>query len=256
MKMFIALTLLASGVANAQVGDTAYGDNALFSNVSGDKDSAFGFNALYSNTSGLGNTAVGYNSLVANDIGTGNSAMGTETLPNNTTGLYNSAQGYRSMLTNTTGQYNTALGTYALYSSDHGDYNTAVGNGALYSNYSGSNNIGIGHNAGYFPSGSYNIEIGANGLKADNGVIRIGTQGTQHFTQIAGISGVKVTGGAQVLVNARGQLGVASSSLRYKENVHSMDDASNKVLALRTRDIPIQGGRRRWEQADAIRSHR
>jgi hypothetical protein len=35
----------------------------------------------------------------------------------------------------------------------------------------------------------------------------------------------------QVLVNSKGQLGVAASSIRYKENVHSIN--GDKVLALR-----------------------
>ncbi len=61
-------------------------------------------------------------------------------------------------------------------------------------------------------------------------MIRIGTQGTQKFTAIAGISGVKVAGGAAVLVNAKGQLGVMLSSSRYKEDVRSMGSVSDRLL--------------------------
>ena len=235
MKMCIALTLLASGLVNAQsYTNTAYGSGALQSNTTGNYDSAFGAYALNSNTSGYYNTASGSESLYSNSIGYDNSAMGYDSMLHNTAGNYNTAQGLGSMWSNSTGQNNTALGTYALYLNDYGNDNTAVGDGALNNNYSGSNNIGVGYNAGYIPTaGIYNIEIGNMGLAADTGVIRIGTQGTQRFTQIAGISGIKVTGGAQVLVNAKGQLGVASSSIRYKENVQSMGDASDKVLELR-----------------------
>ena len=234
MKMLIALTLLASGVVNAQSYNTAYGSYALEFNKTGVFDSAFGAFALNENTSGYYNTASGMESLYFNSIGNGNSATGYQSMYLNSSGNYNTAQGYGSLNQNTTGQNNTALGTGALFLNGLGNNNTAVGYSALNNNYSGSYNIGIGYNAGYVPStGSYNIEIGNNGLSADNGVIRIGTQGLQHFTQIAGISGVKVTGGAQVLVNAKGQLGVASSSIRYKENVNAMGDASDKLLALR-----------------------
>ena len=233
MTMFIAMTLLASGVANAQTGNTAYGDFAL-SNNTGNNDSAFGDGALNANNTGSYNTASGAESLVTNTIGNGNSAMGYRSIEQNRGGSYNTAQGFESLYTNNSGNYNTALGIEALYLNASGSNNTAVGVGALLNISSGSDNIGIGSYAGYLPtSGHYNIEIGHLGLSADNGVIRIGTQGTQHFTAIAGISGVKVINGAQVLVNAKGQLGVASSSIRYKQNVNPMGDASDKVLSLR-----------------------
>ena len=123
-------------------------------------------------------------------------------------------------------------------------FNTASGVDAFYHNTTGSNNIGIGNQSGYFPAtGSNNIEIGNTGLSKDNNVIRIGTQGTQKFTAIAGIGGVKVTGGVPVLVNSKGQLGVALSSIRYKEDVHSMGSVSDRLLKLR----PVTF---RYKQAD------
>ena len=42
-------------------------------------------------------------------------------------------------------------------------------------------------------------------------VIRIGTQGTQKATYLAGVRGVNVTGGVAVMVTSTGQLGVVSS---------------------------------------------
>src|SRR5439155_12636774 len=62
--------------------------------------------------------------------------------------------------------------------------------------------------------------------------IRIGTQGTQTKTFIAGISGGGVTGVA-VKVNAAGQLGTAPSSARFKEEIPPMDKASEAILALK-----------------------
>src|SRR5207248_6115929 len=60
---------------------------------------------------------------------------------------------------------------------------------------------------------------------------RIGTQG-QTATFIAGINGAAVAGLA-VVVNASGQLGVAVSSARYKNQIKPMDKASEAILALK-----------------------
>src|SRR5439155_22243222 len=55
---------------------------------------------------------------------------------------------------------------------------------------------------------------------------------TQRTTFIAGIGGATVTGTA-VVVNSSGQLGVAPTSRRFKQNVQAMGDASDILLALR-----------------------
>ena len=56
-------------------------------------------------------------------------------------------------------------------------------------------------------------------------------QGTQTRTFIAGISGVAVAG-STVVVNANGQLGIAASSERFKDEIKPMDKASEAILAL------------------------
>jgi len=61
--------------------------------------------------------------------------------------------------------------------------------------------------------------------------IRIGKQGTQNGTFIAGIFGVAGTG-SQVVVNSTGKLGVITSSARFKETIKPMDKASESILAL------------------------
>lgn len=217
IAMGYAGTAMAQYCNTASDTNTACGTNALISDTTGSNNSAFGAGALAADTSGLSNTAIGLLALSMNTTGNSNTASGTYALEHNTTGTSNTANGHSALVSNITGNNNTASGYQAL------DSNTG-----------GSNNIGIGYQSGFFSrKGSNNVEIGNIGLTADNNVIRIGTQGTQRFTQIAGISGVNVTGGAAVLVNARGQLGVASSSIRYKDNVNPMGDASDKVLALR-----------------------
>jgi trimeric autotransporter adhesin len=116
--------------------------------------------------------------------------------------------------------------------------NTAIGNNALGANTTGAENIAIGDGAGEeITAGTSNIDIGNLGVSGDNGVIRIGMQGTQTSTFIAGIFPA-TTGGAAipVLVDTNGQLGTISSSRRYKEDIQPMGDASDRLLQLR----PVQ----------------
>jgi hypothetical protein len=80
-------------------------------------------------------------------------------------------------------------------------------------------------------TGDNNIDIGNDGVAAEANTIRIGMQGTQRKTFIAGISGAGVSGAA-VKVNASGQLGTAPSSARFKEAIKPMDKASEAILAL------------------------
>ena len=78
--------------------------------------------------------------------------------------------------------------------------------------------------------GDFNIDIGNLGGIGDSNTIRIGDS-NQTRTFIAGISGVAISG-AGVVVNASGQLGVASSQ-RFKEDIKPMDKASEAILALK-----------------------
>ena len=81
-------------------------------------------------------------------------------------------------------------------------------------------------------TGSNNIDIGNVGVAGEAAKIRIGTAGTQTAAFIAGIRGVAVTGAA-VVVSSSGQLGVAPSSERFKDEIKPMDKASEAILALK-----------------------
>ena len=70
-------------------------------------------------------------------------------------------------------------------------------------------------------------------LLAKSKTIRIGTQGAHTNTFIAGIRGVTVVAGAAVFVNESGQLGTVPSSQRFKDEIKSMDQASDAILALK-----------------------
>jgi len=70
------------------------------------------------------------------------------------------------------------------------------------------------------------------GNAGEANTIRIGKQGTQRSTFIAGIYPTAVSG-STVVVNSIGKLGVAASSARFKEQVKRMDKVSEAILALR-----------------------
>ena len=82
-------------------------------------------------------------------------------------------------------------------------------------------------------TGSNNIDIGNVGSAGESRHIRIGTQGTQRNTFIAGIRGVTVAGGVGVVVDANGHLGTVTSSARFKDEIKPMDQASEAILALK-----------------------
>lgn len=217
---------------NTAGGDnTAIGANALQFNTTGNGNTASGRNALYLNTTGGDNTASGQNALANNTLGVANTASGFEALVSNTTGYGNTTSGAGSMFSNSTGFGNTASGAQALFGNTAGSNNTAIGAGALEFITTGNNNIGLGYNAGLNPTtGSYDIMIGNAGTNTDDHITRIGD--VQNQTFIAGISGVNVSG-VPVLVSSSGQLGIASSSRRFKEDIQDMGDATANLMRLR-----------------------
>ena len=130
---------------------------------------------------------------------------------------------------------NTGNGLEALFHNTTGNGNTATGFNALLGNTTGNNNTAVGFSAGQnLTVGANNIDIGANvlGNAGEANTIRIGKQGTQKSTLIAGIFGTAVTG-SSVVVSSTGKLGVATSSARFKEAIKPMDDASAAVLKLK-----------------------
>lgn len=223
-----ALLSNATGFQN-----TAYGGFALLSNTTGFQNSAQGDGALASNTTGFYNTASGSQSLHGNTIGTRNTANGVNALNQNTTGTDNTAIGVETLSGNTTGGNNSASGQRALGRNTTGSNNTANGQSALRSNTTGDFNIGIGANAGRnLTTGSNNIDIGNHGVPDESNTIRIGIEGTQQATYIAGINATAVPDGVGVVINSSGQLGTIVSSERFKSQVKPMNQASEAILLL------------------------
>jgi hypothetical protein len=218
--------------------NTGVGHGALSANTAGDQNTAVGASALSSNTSGDGNTAVGFDALKSVADGSGNVAVGWESLQANVSGFHNTAVGIGSLLNNT-GNRNTALGYLALSTAITND-NVAIGYNALGAAGGGSN-IAIGSGAGALnTAGGFNMYLGNEGVATESGTIRIGS-GIQHTRLfVAGVLVSPITGQA-VLISNTGQLGIAVSSARYKEDVRDMGEATDRLLKLRPVSFRYKG---------------
>jgi trimeric autotransporter adhesin len=239
-------------------GNTAEGQNALFSLTTGGFNTAVGFFSLRSDTTGQLNTAIGAGALLANTsdsntatgggallsntTGHGNTANGALALFNNTGGNFNTATGVYALGSNTTGGSNTATGVNALVVNTTGHGNTAIGNGALFGNSTGFLNTAIGeialeHNSTGNSNTALGFSAGSNVSTADHVIcIGAGVSGANVSNScfIGNIRGVATVNNdaLPVLIDSAGQLGTTISSLRFKKEIQPMDKASEAILAL------------------------
>jgi len=225
--------------------NTAEGTGSLFNLTTGVWNSAFGFRALYKNSTGIGNTAIGYQALYNNNgsfnvTAKDNVAVGANALFSNTTGVGNIAIGSRALYDNITGSNNIAIGYHAL-SHSIGSGNTVVGDsfsssptaviigrgptfdscnlgthGVLNAYIQAENDVSVGTNFGGCP----NIKTLTVHLVAQDAVYVDAVYGS-------------AIAGSPVNINSNGQLGVAPSSARFKDEIKPMDKASETILALK-----------------------
>ncbi len=211
------------------VADTYFGQTAGNLN-SGGGNTAFGFQALHAGAS-VFNTAIGSQTMALTTTGQQNVARAMRRCTTTSAATITRRWGAQALFYNTNGSQNSAVGYQALFNNTRASIILDWDIGRCIHNTSGSQNIGIGYYAGgNVTTGSNNIIIGNAGQGADDSVIRIGQGQTKTF--IMGIYGIAVSGSA-VTVNAGGQLGVAPSSKRFKQDIEPMEDASEKLLALR-----------------------
>ena len=176
-------------------GNTAEGQNALFSLTTGTYNTAIGLFSLRNNTTGSFNTAVGAGTLLTN-TGDENTATGAGALLSNTTGTNNTATGESALFFNTTGGENTANGANALSNNATGNNNTATGFQALFHNNIGNSNTANGHDALLDNvSGVNNTAVGAAALRNNstgtnntaNGESSLANSTTGSFNAAAGV---------------------------------------------------------------------
>src|SRR6266511_25277 len=134
-----------------------------------------------------GNTAEGQNALFSLTTGIYNTALGFSSLSSDTEGKFNTGTGAGTLLLNT-GDQNTAMGGGALLSNRTGASNTANGAFALFGNTTGNGNIALGASAGIsLTTGDDNIDIGNDGVAGESGIIRIGDPDIHESVFLAGI---------------------------------------------------------------------
>lgn len=232
------------GVIGATIsgGGTSIDPNQVlgyYGTVSGGRANIAGANGNYAATvgGGQGNTASAQNATIAG--GTSNSASGLNATIGG--GTSNTASGYVSTVAG--GYINTASGDRSTVPG--GSFNTAAG----------AVSFAAGSNAKAAFSGSFVWSDSSNATQdsAANQFVARATGGFYFYTnsnttgaQLAsggnltlsggvtagGIFGV-AGGGNTVLVTSSGQLVAPSSSRRYKEDIHDMNDASHPLLRLR-----------------------
>jgi hypothetical protein len=178
-------------------GNTAEGNNALFSLTTGGGNTALGFQALYSNAFPIDNTAVGNGALRNSRYGCFNTGTGFQALYNNTIGGGSSSDGW----------YNVADGFQALFHNTTGFGNTAVGYQAGSNQTVGDGNVYIGFNVS-------------------------GVAGESNATHIKNIYASHASARV-VYVNADNKIGTVLSTRRVKDEIKPVDKASEAILALK-----------------------
>ena len=212
--------------------NTFVGRGVGVNNTTGSFNSFFGASAGQDNTTSCCNSFFGVSAGHDNTTGTDNSFFGTEAGGSNLTGTDNSFFG-RLAGTNSTASDNSFFGSRAGTANTSGGSNSFFGTDAGAANTTGGSNIVIGNSAGSgLIAGSNNIYL-ANAGADESNTIRIGTEGTQTATFIAGINGINVNPSTAVVVNSNGQLGVIVSSQRFKKDIQSMGEASSRLMRLR-----------------------
>jgi len=270
-NLFLGMGAGAHDVAGTGTANVFTGFQAGYSNTTGRQNTFTGFGAGINNTTANYNTFTGtqagfFNTTGQNNTFTGNGAGYLNTTGSNDTLIGSSAGASFSAVSNNTflgyeagyastadhstyvgsqaggnstggsGCCNTFTGFSAGFSITSGYYNAFYGDDAGSNTAAGHDDVFIGNAAGTNnTSGSKDIYIGNEGPSSgtESTTIRIGTEGTQTATYIAGIYDETSSSGVAVYVDSNGQLGTATSSRRFKEQIADMADSTDALMKLR-----------------------
>lgn len=192
--------------------DVGLGERVLEHGTSESYDVAVGHEALAYDKTGSYDAAVGWHACLHNESGAGNTCTGSAASLRDTTGGYNVSNGDEALLLNTTGSDNVGLGAGALHNLLEGSHDVAVGEGA---------------GTAFTGSESNNVDIANEGVKADSGTTRIGTESKQTRAFMAGIYEKTIsTPTCTVIVNSSGQLGCKAMESGAKSAGSTTDAAS------------------------------
>lgn len=227
-----ALAAVNSGASNSAVGA-----GALRANTTGDRNTAFGYQAMGANVTGENNVAVGPAALGSQTSGGGNTAVGYQAMASSSGAGQNVAVGENAMLTAANVGQDVAVGGSALQNTTNVSQSVAIGQAALFEDQTGTENVALGFVAGQsLTSGSHDIYIGdhTEGEAEESNTTRIGNPASQSRAFLAGVSGVTPSGSTVgVVINGNGQLGVTSSSRRFKRDIQPLDRRTKGLMALR-----------------------
>lgn len=203
-----------------------------------------------------GNLGLGTNTLkvVGSVLSQGNIALGESALEALNNANYNIAIGLSAgaLLNPSTSpginsENNVIIGTSSCQSMTQGYQNIIIGSRSAQNLTTGYCNIAIGSadNTGsnpvainYTSSERFNIVLNSTGVTGDQNALRIGdSSGTLQLLSEAHIGGIStaVISGVGVIVGGTGgnQLGVSSSSKRFKKNIKDMQSISDVIYKLR-----------------------
>lgn len=205
------------------------GNEALHDLTTGENNVVMGYESGYSTTTGSYNVLLGHNCGFAITTGTSNIGIGRNALNSVVDSTENIGIG-DNVMPLAIGDGTTAVGNQACAALTSGTYNTVIGNYAGFLVSTGSFNTILGQSATADAAHDNCIVVGADAKSSASAQIRIGFDTSfatkQTSCYIDGIRGVTTTenDAVAILVDSKGQLGTISSSIRYKENVATIDD--------------------------------
>jgi hypothetical protein len=201
-------------------GNTAEGDNALFTLKTGIYNTATGFNALYYNDRKVSSADI--------DNASYNTATGAFALFINQLGHHNTACGADALRNNQFDNYNTAMGSGALFN-NHGPYNTATGFNALYNNF-GHDNTATGAFALASNAGEHNTATGFEALRNNRGSGNTATGAGALFNNAAYSN--TATGSGALFGNTSGKVNTASGFRALYSNTTGFNNAATGANSL------------------------
>ncbi len=186
----------ADVLASGSLRNTAFGNNALGAQVTGDDCTAVGHEALLVNT-GIRNTAFGSNALSAHTTANSSTAVG------------------HKALTLSTANDNTAVGAFAGDMLSSGSANTAIGAFSLGAMTTSHNNTSIGYNTLSNATGGDNTALG----QSSGATITTGNSNTvlgSGANISTGAAVDQIALGAGALTDQNNQVAIGSGSARIK----------------------------------------
>ncbi|RXK80826.1 tail fiber domain-containing protein [Filimonas effusa] len=236
----IAIGFSSISANTASFSNVGIGTESLRSSTSGNRNVAIGYRTL-TNTSTSGNCAIGAWALDQNTTGAGNTAVGTSALSTNTTGSGNTALGTATMdWAEITANFNTALG-YIAGRYVKSSYNTIAGVEACTQLNAGAGyNTAFGYNSGNYDAGTYSDKsvknataIGPRAQFLQSNTIIFGSEASTYLTNVGvGIYNPSFKLHINGAIASQGAI-LTPSDLRLKKNIQPLENALQKILALR-----------------------